>query len=35
MIGPVWKAVAASIARATGEAFEVDSASPASGGCIN
>src|SRR6185295_2728220 len=35
MIGPVWKAVAACVARATGEAFEVDDASPARGGCIN
>ena len=35
MIDPVWKAVAGCIARATGEAFEVDDASPARGGCIN
>jgi protein-ribulosamine 3-kinase len=35
MVSPSWKAVAASIARATGEPFQVDQAKPVSGGCIN
>jgi protein-ribulosamine 3-kinase len=35
MVSPSWKAVAASIARATGEAFQVNQAKPISGGCIN
>lgn len=35
MVSPAWEAVAASIARATGKAFQVDHANPVSGGCIN
>jgi protein-ribulosamine 3-kinase len=35
MVSHSWKAVAASIARATGEPFQVDHANPVSGGCIN
>jgi protein-ribulosamine 3-kinase len=35
MVSQAWKAVAASIARATGEPFQVDHANPVGGGCIN
>lgn len=35
MASHTWKAVAASIARATAEAFQVDHANPVGGGCIN
>jgi protein-ribulosamine 3-kinase len=35
MVIGAWNAVAASIARATGEPFRVDRANPLSGGCIN
>jgi len=35
MASPQWGAVAASIARARGEPFEVDQANPLGGGCIN
>ncbi len=35
MVSQAWKAVAASIARATGEPFQVHHATPVGGGCIN
>jgi fructosamine-3-kinase len=35
MVSHAWEDVAASIARATGKAFQVDHADPVSGGCIN
>ena len=35
MVSHSWEAVAASIARATGEPFQIDQANPVSGGCIS